>query len=96
MTMIKKERKQTKRDKDDGKTPRKRRTFVMRKKKCRFCTDKITTIDYLDHQLLGRFITDRGKIVPSRISGTCAKHQRKLAKAIKRARNIGLLPFLVQ
>ena len=96
MPMMKKVKKLSKREKDDKKTPRKRRTFVMRKKKCRFCTDKIAKIEYLDHQLLGRFITDRGKIVPSRISGTCARHQRKLAKVIKRARNIGLLPFLVQ
>ena len=78
------------------KKPRASRGYVLRRKKCRFCTDKNLKIDYLDYQLLGRFTTERGKIVPSRISGTCAKHQRKLAKAIKRARNIGLLPYLAE
>ena len=58
-----------------------------------FLADKDLTIDYKDPQLLRRFITERGKIVPRRISGVCAKNQRKLALAIKRARNIALLPF---
>jgi small subunit ribosomal protein S18 len=62
-------------------------------KPCRFCVDKIT-IDYKDDVLLKRFITDRGKITPRRITGTCAKHQRELAEAIKRARSIALLPFV--
>ncbi|MFH1593398.1 MAG: 30S ribosomal protein S18 [Candidatus Omnitrophota bacterium] len=82
------------RDKRGLKTERKPRTYVLRKKKCRFCKDENLKIDYLEHQFLRRFTTERGKIVPSRISGNCAKHQRKLAVAIKRARNIGLLPFL--
>jgi len=72
------------------------RRYILRKKKCKFCTDKSLKIHYLDHQLLRRFITERGKIIPSRFSGSCARHQRKLAKAIKRARNIGILPFLAE
>ncbi|MEO5371568.1 MAG: 30S ribosomal protein S18 [Magnetococcus sp. DMHC-1] len=60
-----------------------------------FCADKTVRIDYKDPKLLLRFITERGKMVPSRITGVCAPHQRALAKAIKRARNLALLPFLV-
>lgn len=80
----------------EKKRPLKRRSFVLKKKKCRFCTDKNQKIDYLDHQFLRRFTTERGKITPSRFSGTCARHQRKLTSAIKKARNIGLLPFLAE
>jgi len=76
--------------------PRRRRPYMLRKKKCRFCTDKTLTIDYLDHQFLRRFTTERGKIIPSRISGSCARHQRKLTRAIKRARSIALLPYLAE
>ncbi len=64
-----------------------------RKKTCRFCESKIDVIDYKDERLLRRFITDRGKIVPRRISGNCAWHQRRLTLAIKRARHLALLPF---
>src|SRR3954469_7672171 len=66
-----------------------------RRKICRFCADKNVPIDYKDPQTLKYFITDRGKIVPRRISGNCAKHQRKVALAIKRARMIALMPFTV-
>lgn len=62
---------------------------------CRFCTDKALTIDYKDPQSLRYFVTERGKIVPQRISGTCAKHQREVTRAIKRARLIALLPFTI-
>lgn len=62
-------------------------------KPCKFCIDKMT-IDYKDEVLLRRFVTDRGKITPRRITGTCAKHQRQLAHAIKRARAIAILPFV--
>ena len=62
-------------------------------KPCRFCMDKIQ-IDYKNDSLLRRFVTDRGKITPRRITGTCARHQRQLAHAIKRARSIALLPFV--
>lgn len=62
---------------------------------CKFCADKDAVIDYKDPQALRYFITERGKIVPRRISGTCATHQRKVTLAIKQARNIALLPFTV-
>jgi small subunit ribosomal protein S18 len=64
-----------------------------RRKVCRFCVDGDQSIDFKDDRRLARFVTDRGKIVPRRISGTCAKHQRQLTRAIKRARHVGLLPF---
>jgi small subunit ribosomal protein S18 len=64
-----------------------------RKKVCRFCTTPDVVLDYKDPTVLNQFLTERGKIVPSRISGTCAMHQRRLALAIKRARNVALLPF---
>lgn len=64
-----------------------------RKKVCQFCADKVEAIDYKDVVKLRRFISERGKIMPRRMSGTCAKHQRELATAIKRARIIALLPF---
>jgi small subunit ribosomal protein S18 len=66
-----------------------------RRRGCPFCSDESITIDYKDPQALRYFITDRGKIVPRRISGACAKHQRELTVAIKRSRNIALLPFTV-
>ena len=64
-----------------------------RMKTCRFCEDKNERIDYKDERRLRRFITERGKIIPRRISGTCARHQRALARAIFQARHIALLPF---
>ncbi|HWP58230.1 MAG TPA: 30S ribosomal protein S18 [Candidatus Acidoferrales bacterium] len=70
-----------------------RRRVTMRRKVCRFCADKSLKIDFKDQKLLSQFITERGKITPSRITGTCARHQRPLTIAIKRARNVALLPF---
>ncbi|MEC8424468.1 MAG: 30S ribosomal protein S18 [Myxococcota bacterium] len=67
---------------------------VGRRKACRFTADKTLVIDYKDPKLLRQFITERGKIVPRRISGNCAKKQREMAVAIKRARHLALLPFL--
>jgi small subunit ribosomal protein S18 len=67
-----------------------------RKKVCSFCVDKVDSIDYKDVAKLHRFITERGKILPRRISGNCAKHQRQVTVAIKRARNIALLPFTAE
>ncbi len=67
-----------------------------RKKVCSFCVDKVETIDYKDVAKLRRFVTERGKILPRRISGNCAKHQRQVTVAIKRARNIALLPFTAE
>jgi small subunit ribosomal protein S18 len=69
------------------------RKVYFRKKVCKLCVRKIKKVDYKDVDLLKRFVTDRGKILPRRITGTCAKHQRMLASAIKRARFIALLPF---
>jgi len=63
---------------------------------CRFCLDKNIAIDYKKVDLLERFITDRGKILPRRVTGTCSRHQRGIARAIKRARIIALLPFVEQ
>ena len=77
---------------DEERGARKGKTFF-RKKVCRFCANK-AKIDYKDADGLRRFTTERGKILPRRITGTCAKHQRELALAIKRARAICLLPFV--
>lgn len=71
----------------------KRRMIYHRRKICRFCADSGISIDYKDSKSLRMFTTERGKIIPRRISGNCAKHQRILTVAIKRARNIALLPF---
>lgn len=67
-----------------------------RRKVCRFCAEKSIVIDYKDTKVLANFITERGKIIPSRITGNCAKHQRSLCTAIKRARASSLLPFTLQ
>lgn len=67
-----------------------------RKKVCSFCVDKVESIDYKDVAKLRRYTTERGKILPRRISGNCAKHQRQVTVAIKRARNIALLPFTAE
>ncbi len=72
---------------------RKKRVFH-RRKVCRFCADTSLVINYKDAKSLRYFTTERGKIIPRRISGTCAKHQRSLTHAIKRARTIALLPFV--
>lgn len=77
----------------DDRGPRQR---FFKKKVCRFCTEKIHSVNYKDTDLLQKFITEKGKIVPRRISGTCSNHQRALATEIKRARFIALLPFVGQ
>ena len=82
------------RDSDDKAHRAKGKTFV-RHKVCRFCANK-SKIDYKDADGLRRFTTERGKILPRRITGTCAKHQRRLALEIKRARAICLLPFVTE
>jgi len=66
---------------------------MFKRKVCKFCVQKIT-IDYKNHEMLRRFVTERGKILPRRITGTCAKHQRALTTAIKRARVLAFLPFV--
>jgi small subunit ribosomal protein S18 len=65
-----------------------------RRRVCRFCTDKDIVIDYKDSKSLKNFVTERGKIIPRRIYGTCAKHQRQLTEAVKRARQLALLPYM--
>jgi small subunit ribosomal protein S18 len=77
----------------EGRGGMRRRPGGGRRKVCRFCADKTLKVDYKDVRTLGSFITEGGKIVPSRTSGNCAKHQRQLAIAIKRARVLALLPF---
>lgn len=81
-----------------GPRPRGEERFPMRRrggrrKVCRFCAEKSVVIDYKDTKTLANFVTERGKIIPSRITGNCAKHQRRLCTAIKRARASSLLPF---
>ena len=71
--------------------PKKR--IFQRKRVCRFCTDPEMVIDYKDVKVLRNFVTERGKIIPRRIFGTCATHQRQVCEAIKRARQIALLPY---
>jgi small subunit ribosomal protein S18 len=73
---------------------RRRKKVYRRKKVCKFCVDQNMAIDYKDPKTLKHFITERGKIIPRRITGTCAKHQRELSTAIKRARHIALMPYV--
>lgn len=83
-------------DRDDDKRGGKSRGGAMpRRKMCRFCGEAPVPIDYKNPQLLRSFITDRGKMVPRRISGTCAKHQRAISLAVRRSRMLALLPFTV-
>jgi len=69
---------------------------IYRKKPCRFCVDKVGALDYLDYLKFQKLVTERGKIMPSRITGTCAHHQRQLARAIKKARVMALIPFVAE
>ncbi len=75
------------------KVANKKRRIYIKRKVCRFCADKTLEIDYKSPRILRHFITERGKIIPRRISGNCAKHQREITSAIKKARNIAILPF---
>jgi small subunit ribosomal protein S18 len=77
--------------KDGGK-----RFFFRRRKVCKFCADKIDYVDYKDVKLISQFVPERGKILPRRMFGTCAEHQRKLTEAINRARHIALLPYAAE
>ena len=72
------------------------RRGYFRRKVCRLCVNKINSVDYKDVDLLRKFVTDRGKILPRRMTGTCAKHQRIVAAAVKRARTIALLPYVTK
>ncbi len=75
--------------------PKRRKTFYQKRKICRFCSDSTLDISYKDFNTLKHFVTERGKIIPRRISGNCAKHQRQLTRAIKRARVVSIMPFSV-
>jgi small subunit ribosomal protein S18 len=77
-------------DKENRAKPRKRR------KVCQFCVDKATHVDYKDTARLRKYLSERGKILPRRTTGTCAQHQRELTEAIKRARHIALLPYVAE
>lgn len=77
---------------EDEERPSRRRP-IFRRKVCRFCADKTLRIDYKDVKMVSQFVTERGKMTPSRITGNCARHQRLLTTAIKRARSVALLPF---
>ena len=80
-------------DGKDGKEGGGKRYFFRRRKVCKFCADKIDYVDYKDVKLLSQFVPERGKILPRRMFGTCAEHQRKLTEAVNRARHIALLPY---
>ena len=75
--------------------PVKRRRFG-RRKVCKFCVDKIETVDYRDAKRIRTFVTERGKIIPRRISGNCARHQRQLTTALKRDRTVALVPYVAE
>lgn len=78
---------------DDDSMPRQRK---IKKKVCMFCADKNIVIDYKDADKLKKFVSEKGKILPRRVTGLCAKHQREVTVAVKRARQIALLPFIAE
>ena len=81
-------------DRNENTRPARPVVRAKRRKVCIFCADKVSFIDYKDSAKLRKFISERGKILPRRISGTCAEHQRELNTAIKRARQVALLPYI--
>ncbi|MBP3718554.1 MAG: 30S ribosomal protein S18 [Eubacterium sp.] len=80
----------------EGAAPMKRRPTHRRRKVCVFCSDENQVIDYKDAALLRKYISERGKILPRRITGNCAKHQRELTVAVKRARQLALVPYVIE
>ncbi len=97
-TMSPEKKRPAKKDNDgdmDGGDDRKGGRGFARRKVCRFCADKNAKVDYKDQSTLKYFVTERGKIIPRRISGNCALHQRAVAKAIKQSRGLALIPYLV-
>lgn len=84
-----KDEKFDKKDRKFGLKPRKKKT-------CQFCTKGSLTIDYKDEKTLKKYISERGKILPRRVTGACAKHQRELVNAINRARHVGILPYVIE
>ena len=83
-------------NKEAGAAPMRRRPIHRRKKVCVFCSDTNQVIDYKDVNLLKKYVSERGKILPRRITGNCAKHQRELTVAVKRARQIALIPYVIE
>ncbi len=83
-------------NKEGGAAPMRRRPMHRRRKVCVFCSDENQKIDYKDANLLRKYISERGKILPRRITGNCAKHQRELTVAVKRARQIALIPYVIE
>ena len=81
-------------NKEGGSAPMRRRHMHRRRKVCVFCTDKNQVIDYKDAATLSKYVSERGKILPRRISGNCAKHQRELTTAVKRARQLALISYV--
>jgi len=97
-TMSPEKKRPAKKDNDgdmDGGDERKGGRGFARRKVCRFCADKNAKVDYKDQSTLKYFVTERGKIIPRRISGNCALHQRAVAKAVKQSRGLALIPYLV-
>ena len=92
------EKKQYNKDKDDFKDKKDKKFGFKPKKKrtCQFCSKDAVKIRYKDDKTLKKYISERGKILPRRVTGTCAKHQRELVNAINRARHIGLLPYVIE
>lgn len=87
--------KELRQQREERKNKKREKMYPVRKKYCRFCVDKTKhEIDYKDVKRLEMFIRERGKIIPSRVSGNCAKHQRRLVEALKRARFISLIPYV--
>jgi small subunit ribosomal protein S18 len=80
----------------EGKRPAGQKQYYRRKKVCKFCVERIDTINYKDVKLLSQFVPERAKIMPRRISGVCSQHQRRLNDAIKKARSIALLPYATE
>lgn len=89
---------ENKQPKDKEMTDKKDRKFMTKRKKrtCAFCTKGAQPIDYKDERTLKKFISERGKILPRRVTGTCQKHQRELVEAIKRARHMAILPYVIE
>ena len=83
-------------NKEGGAAPMRRRPVHRRRKVCSFCSDENQVIDYKDVNLLKKYVSERGKILPRRITGNCAKHQRELTVAIKRARHVALIPYVIE
>lgn len=90
---VDKEKKQRSFDKDDRKD---RKDFKRKKRTCQFCAKNAETISYKDEKTLRKYISERGKILPRRMTGTCAKHQREVVNAVNRARHVGILPYVIK